>query len=316
MKWLYSFFCLAILSAGVQAEARGPAVPDYPLDKVAENVYVIHGPLQMPNPENQGFMNNPGIVLTDAGVVILDPGASVQSGEMVLRAVSTLTKQPVVAVFNSHVHGDHWLGNQAVRAAWPKAAIYGHPNMISLIAAGEGDSWVKLMDQLTDGKTTGTTVVAPDKAVNHGDEIRVGKHTFRIHHYGKAHTTTDIMVEVVEPGVVFTGDNVLNGRVTRLDDGDITGNIQALTEILKTNAAVYVPGHGMSGDRSVVDSMHTYLDTLYTSVAALFEEGLSDFEMKDSISAKLQDYADWEDFDVQLGKHISFAYLKIEAAAF
>ncbi|HSG11687.1 MAG TPA: hypothetical protein VLB10_08090 [Gammaproteobacteria bacterium] len=50
---------------------------------------MIHGPLQRPYP---------GIVLTDAGLVILDPGASVQSGEMVLSAVSKLTRQPVVAV--------------------------------------------------------------------------------------------------------------------------------------------------------------------------------------------------------------------------
>jgi glyoxylase-like metal-dependent hydrolase (beta-lactamase superfamily II) len=316
MPRLIHIICLSLFAAHVQATERGPEVPDYPADKVADNVYVIHGPLQMPNPENQGFMNNPGIVITDAGLVILDPGSSVQSGEMVLRVAGKLSDKPVVAVFNSHVHGDHWLGNQAVRAAWPDAAIYGHPVMISMIADGEGNSWVELMDQMTEGKTRGTTVVAPDKAVDHGDEIKVGNYTFRMHHYGKAHTPTDIMVEIVEPGIVFLGDIVMNGRVTRLDDGDIPGNIRSCTEILKTGATIYVPGHGQSGNRSLVDRMHTYLDTVYSSVQVLFEDGLSDFEMKDAISAKLQAYADWEDFDVQLGKHISFAYLKIEAEAF
>jgi glyoxylase-like metal-dependent hydrolase (beta-lactamase superfamily II) len=146
----------------------GPEVPDYPADQVAENIYVIHGPLETPNPKNQGFMNNPGFVVTSKGIVILDPGSSVQTGEMVLRAVRKCSDKPVAAVFNSHIHGDHWLGNQAVRAAHPEAPIYGHPNMIELINAGEGQNRVELMGRVTEGKTRGTEVVSPSKPVNHG----------------------------------------------------------------------------------------------------------------------------------------------------
>ena len=175
MRLLNLLLCLTALSTLGCSDKRGPAVPDYPADKVAENVYVIHGPITTPDPQNQGFMNNPGIIVATAGVVIIDPGASVQSGEMVLRAVGKLTNKPVVAVFNSHIHGDHWLGNQAIRTAYPDAAIYGHSNMIELINNGEGKSWVELMEQLTAGKTAGTEVVAPDKSAGHGDEIRVGE---------------------------------------------------------------------------------------------------------------------------------------------
>ncbi len=131
MKILIRLILLALLPISGYSGERGPAVPDYPADKVADQVHVIHGPLDSPNPVNQGFMNNPGIIVTTAGVVLVDPGASVQSGEMVLRVVKQLSDQPVVAVFNTHIHGDHWLGNQAVRAAWPDAAIYGHPNMMA-----------------------------------------------------------------------------------------------------------------------------------------------------------------------------------------
>ena len=99
----------------------------------------------------------------------------------------------------------------------------------------------------------------------------------------------------------------LNGRIPRIDDGDIPGNIRACAEIVKTGATVFVPGHGQSGDRALVDAMRTYFDTVYSSVEKLYEDGLSDFEMKDDISAQLQAFADWEDFDAQLGKHISFS---------
>ena len=316
MHPLLRFLCLALIPALGCAAERGPAVPDYPADEIAGNIHVIHGPLTTPSPENQGFMNNPGIVVTGKGVVIIDPGSSVQSGEMVLRATSKLTDKPVVAVFNSHIHGDHWLGNQAIRAAYPDATIYGHPNMIELIKNGEGTSWVELMEQLTEGKTAGTEVVAPDRPINHGDEIRVGELTFRIHHYGKAHTTSDIMVEIVEPGVVFLGDNVLDGRIPRIGEGSIPGNIRTCDEIIKSDAEIYVPGHGKTGGKERIEVMRTYFSTVYTNVKRLYDEGQSDFEMKDEISAALKDYADWISFDEQLGKHISYSYLQIEADDF
>ena len=318
MRPLLILFCLTLfpIAALAGGEAKGPAVPDYPTDKVADNVWVIHGPLTVPNPDNQGFMNNPGIILTDAGVVIHDPGGSVQSGEMVLRAVARLTDKPVVAVFNSHIHGDHWLGNQAIRAAYPGVAIYAHPNLLALIEEGEGESWVRLMEQLTEGKTIGTMLVGPNKPVDHGDEIRIGDTTFVIHHYGQAHTTTDIMVEIKERDIVFLGDNVINGRVPRINEGNVMGIIKTCEEILKTGASVYVPGHGKTGDKSVVDTMHTYFSAVYTTVKKLYAEGLSDFEMKDQVSTAVKDYAGWLGFEAQLGKHISFTYLQIEAAEF
>jgi glyoxylase-like metal-dependent hydrolase (beta-lactamase superfamily II) len=304
---------LPILS---QAESRGPAVPDYPADRITDSVYVIHGPVELPNADNQGFMNNPGIVLTSAGAVLIDPGASVQSGEMVLKVTSSLTKLPVVAVFNTHVHGDHWLGNQAIQAAYPKVPIYGHPIMIELIDKGEGKLWVTMMEQMTEGKTLGTEAVAPNRPVINGDTIQIGDHSFRIHHYGPAHTSADIMIEVTREHTVFLGDNVLNGRIPPIDGGSIPGNAMTCGEILKTGAKHYVPGHGRSGGEAVVRAMQTYYDTLYSSVKALYDEGMSDFEMKDPISEKLSAYSGWEGFAVQLGKHISIAYLQIESEQF
>lgn len=306
---------LLLLPLAAAAE-RGPALPDYPVERVADGVYVIHGPLELPNPRNQGFMNNPGFVVTSRGVVVIDPGSSVQTGEMVLRAIRRHSDRPVIAVFNTHIHGDHWLGNQAIREAYPEAVIHGHPNMLALIEAGEGQAWVERIERMSDGKSRGTRVVAPGHAVDAGDTLRYGDHSFRIHHYGKAHTTSDIMVEVVEASTLFLGDNVLNRRIPRLDDADVQGNIEACTRILATGARVHVPGHGPTGGPEVTRHFRTYLQTLYDTVKRFYDEGLSDFEMKPQVAAALQDYADWPGFDEQLGKHISITWLQVEAAEF
>ena len=67
-------------AAGCNRKAPGISA-DYPVTKLTERVYVIHGPNETPNKKNQGFFNNPGFVLTKKGVVVIDPGSSVQSSE-------------------------------------------------------------------------------------------------------------------------------------------------------------------------------------------------------------------------------------------
>ena len=316
---LFPIFLLACLSVSGQSlsAATGGPVKDYPFEQVAENTWVIHGPLDMPNVSNQGFMNNPGIVLTDSGVVIVDPGSSVQAGEMVLRMLEKVSDQPVIAVFNTHIHGDHWLGNQAIRAAYPEAPIYGHTEMLAMVEAGSGDTWVELMDRLTEGATKGTRVVGPSHAVKHGDTIKIGNKTFRIHHYGQAHTRTDIMIQVEEDEVVFLGDNVTAKRIPRMTDGNFMGNISTVDKISEIECiSTWIPGHGPTGDATIVKAYRDYLQAVYSSAEKAFNEDLDSSDVKAiSLKATTQ-YKDWSGYDDELGPQGAQAFMEVEAAEF
>jgi glyoxylase-like metal-dependent hydrolase (beta-lactamase superfamily II) len=317
MRIIIAILCsLFLANATPLSAAPGEPVRDYPFEKVAENTWVIHGPLEMPNVRNQGFMNNPGIVLTSKGIVIVDPGSSVQSGEMVLRMLKKVSDQPVIAVFNTHIHGDHWLGNQAIRAAYPDAPIYGHTEMLAMVDAGSGDTWVELMDKLTEGATKGTEVVGPSHAVKHGDTFKIGNKTFRIHHYGQAHTRTDIMIEVEEDGVVFLGDNVTADRIPRMTDGNFTGNISAVDKISEVDASTWVPGHGPTGDASILKAYRDYLQAVYSSAEEAFNDDLDSSDVKAiSLKATTQ-YKDWSGYDEEVGPQGAQAYMEVEAAEF
>jgi len=307
---------LSLFLLGGLAATLSAAVEDRPFEKVAENTWVIHGPLEMPNPENRGFMNNPGLVLTSEGAVIIDPGSSLQSGEMVLRMLKSVTGEPVVAVFNTHVHGDHWLGNQAIRAAYPDAPIYGHTEMLAMINDGAGDTWVELMDRLTEGATKGTHVVGPDHALNHGDTVKIGNKTFRIHHHGQAHTRTDLMIEVVEDGVVFLGDNVTNNRIPRMTDGNFTGNINSVDRILEVTATTWVPGHGNTGDAEMVKGYRSYLAAVYASAKQAFDADMDSSDVKPIALKATTAYKDWSGYDDEIGPQGAQAYMEVEAVEF
>lgn len=304
-----------VMLLGACDRKAAPIKADFPLTKLTERVYVMHGPNETPNKANQGFMNNPGFVLTKKGVVVIDPGGSVQAGDLLLKKIATVTSEPVIAVFNTHIHGDHWLGNDAVHRAYPKAVIYAHPKMIEKSAA-EGANWVKLMSTLTEGGTKGTKAIVPDLGIDNEETLRLGSVHFRVHHNGLAHTDGDIMIEVLEEKVLFLGDNIVAERAARLDDGSFLGNIAAGDMALKTSAKVFVPGHGKSGGREVVIAYRDFLKTLYAAVKKYYGQGLTDFAMKDKVVSELKAYRNWAQFDSEIGKLVSLAFLQIEQASF
>ena len=311
------FLVMCIISLSLYSNAiLAEEIKGYPLDKIASNTYVVHGPLESPDKNNKGFMNNPGFVVTKTGVVVIDPGSSVQVGRMLVKKIKGITNKPVTHVLNTHIHGDHWLGNHAFAEAFPNAIIMAHPEMIKRAKEGSAKQWVSLMSQLTEGASNGTRAVIPTKVVINNQILKTGGMHFKIHAPKKAHSFTDIMIEVVEQDVVFLGDNVLYKRLPRMDDGSFKGNIKACQLAIDLNAKVYVPGHGQSGDKKIIPPFMNYLKIIYQEVGKHYEAGMTDFEMKPKILLKLKKYKDWSGFNHEMGKHVSLAVLEYERDSF
>ena len=313
MKHIYLLVLLIVTA--MQAAIAG-YLDEFRAEKVSSHVYVIHGPLELPNESNEGFMNNPAFIVTSEGVVVIDPGSSVHTGNMLLREIRKITELPVIAVFDTHVHGDHWLGNDAIKRAFPDADIYAHHKTISMVDNGEGQNWLDLMHDMTKGATDGTKIVNAKDALKGGEDLSLGGHQFQIIHHGQAHTVTDIMILYKQDNVLFTGDNVTNKRIIRMVDASFKGSIETIEKAKSLQASIIVPGHGKTGGTELLDNYHTYLSILYSNVSKYFDEDMSDFEMKPLIHPELSDYHDWSGYEDELGKHISGAYLEIEAAAF
>jgi glyoxylase-like metal-dependent hydrolase (beta-lactamase superfamily II) len=316
MKKLFALGLLITTGVAIAMQMAPPIRGEWAPDEVADDTYVIHGPLGLPSPENQGFMNNPAFIIGDDGVVVIDPGSSVQVGQMLLERIEQRTDKPVVAVFNSHIHGDHWLGNQAIKARYPDAPIYGHERVGPKIISGVGTQWVQLMLDLTEKATAGTQIVKPDHPVKDGDVIQAAGMTFRIFNNDKAHTDTDIMVLVEEKDLMFLGDNAGHERILRLEGGSFRGNVKALQIALDSGAKVFVPGHGPTAGSEAASRYRDYLQTVYSTVASGYEDGKDDFEIRPDLVPKLDDWKHWQGFEELLGSHISAAYLEAEAAEF
>ncbi|HHC74996.1 MAG TPA: MBL fold metallo-hydrolase, partial [Thiothrix sp.] len=247
---------------------------DYKAEKISERTYVVHGPLEQPNPKNRGFMNNPAFIIAEKGVIVVDPGSTVQIGKMLLKQIREVTDKPIVAVFNSHVHGDHWLGNQAFAEENPDVKIYANPQMIKLAKAGLSKHWLDMMQRLTNKASEGTKAVLPNTELTDGERVSFGDITIKAHLTEQAHTKTDAMFEIVEEKVLFTGDNAPRDRIIRLDDASYRGNIAAMDKMIDLSPEIVVPGHGQTGDKQILENYKQYLTVVYETAKTLMDEGM------------------------------------------
>ena len=299
---------------------RGPAVPDQPLQRLSPRVAMVYAQDGFPTPENRGMMANVLFVITSAGVVVLDTGASVQIGEMAIRRLRTLTDKPVVAVINSHYHGDHFLGNDAFVQAYGAALpIHAHPQTRRQIEGLAGSGWRLAMERWTNGATLGTQVVVPNRDAGHGDVLRFGDTTLKIHHHGRAHTDADLCVEVVEDRVLYAGDVVMNGRIANMDDGSYLGTLQTIDTLVRdVSGALWVPGHGRASQTLPAEQRALFAG-IYDNCVLAVKAG------DDEAAARRRVLADPRvaphaartlGWDSNIGKYISLAYLEAEKANF
>jgi glyoxylase-like metal-dependent hydrolase (beta-lactamase superfamily II) len=259
-------------------------------------------------------------VLTSAGVVVLDSGASLQIGEMAIRMIRKVSSLPVVAVFNSHYHGDHWLGNHAfVKTYGDKLPIYALQGTIDKLKGTESGLWLSLMARWTNQSTLGTEVVLPNTAVQHGQVLQFGDVSLRMHHYGAAHTPSDLCVEVVQDKLTAVGDIAMANRIANMEEGSYPGTFKyykALSDA--AGEQLWVPGHG-EADKNLLKTYGDFMAGIWEPCLQAVKDGQSEAEaralvLKDPrVTARAKTMQGYEN---NIGKYISLAYLEAEKEAF
>jgi glyoxylase-like metal-dependent hydrolase (beta-lactamase superfamily II) len=309
-----------LLAQQAQEFIEGPPVADIPAQKLSPHVWMIYSPDGFPTPENRGMMANVIFVVTTAGVVVIDSGASLQIGQMAIRMIRKVTDKPVVAVFNSHYHGDHWLGNHAfVKTYGDKLPIYALPSTIEKLKGAEGNLWRGLMERWTNQSTLGTQVVLPNSPVQQGQAIQIGDVTFRMHHYGTAHTPSDLCVEVVQDKVTAVGDIAMTNRIANMDEGSYPGTFKYYKSLeAATGQQLWVPGHGQARP-DLLKTYGEFMAGIWEPCLKAVEDGKTEAEAKAAVMKDPRVAArakSMQGFDGNIGKYVSLAYLEAEKVAF
>ena len=279
------------------------------------NVWVMHGPAVEPDRENGGFMNNPAFIEGKRGLIVIDPGANYNVGKKVLEEIEKVSKKPILAILNTHKHGDHWFANIALAERYPKVQIYAHPQMIKEVKEGEAKNWYGILDRLTKNMEGTKPFKYPFIEIRDGEKLSIDGEELLIFHPERTHTDTDLMIAHPASGTFFVADNVMRNRLGTFDaSSSILGNIALLQKVKKeTDYRYYVPGHGPSGSKSeVIDPYLSYLSTLAKWAQKAYDNDEEYYTVKKDALKELEAYKGWDAFERQMGKHLAKVYGEIE----
>jgi len=285
-------------------------------EQVNKNVFIMHGPPMNPSVDNQGFMNNPSIIEGKNGLIMIDPGGNYNVGKKILAEVEKISKKPIVAIIDTHKHGDHWFAGKAMMEKYPNVKIYGLQHMIDVSKAGEARKWYNILERLSKNlKGTDNEFPYPTIPIKNGDKLEIEGETFYIHSPKRAHTDTDVLIVHAQSKTMFLGDNLMKLRLGGFDSSSsIHGNIKLLEEILDApELTLYVPGHGPSGKmHEAIDPFLTYMKKLIVGANEAYDEDMEAYEIKPKVAESMKEFQKWDEFDGQMGKHLQKALLELE----
>ena len=211
--------------------------------RVADGVYAHVGDTGARTADNEGLNANIGLVVTPAGAVLIDSGATFQSARQIHAAVKAVTSQPVKWVFNTGGQDHRWLGNGyfAGQGAELIAHAAGRPDMMN-----RGNDHLQALTATLGAKADGTVPTLPTRLLAGNDErLELGGVVFEFKYRGGAHTPGDTMVWLPQKNVLFAGDVVYVDRMLGvLPVSNTKSWLDTLSVIEPLNPQVLVPGHG------------------------------------------------------------------------
>ena len=279
---------IAYCSALSAATADLIATVDMPVLKVSEHAYYANGVPRVAT-DNQGFVSNAGVVVTDAGVVVFDTLGTPALARLLLKKIAAITDKPVVKVLVSHYHADHVYGLQVFEDIGAEIiAPIGAENYLDSDAAMERleERRVSLHPWVDDT----TRLVAPDRFVESGEQFELGGVRFTVDVVGAAHSDGDLTLFVEPDRILFSGDIIFEGRIPFVGNADSKHWLQTLEKMDTDGLAALVPGHGPANKNPgrAIELTRRYLAYLRETMGLAVE----DFEPFDEVYER----TDWSAF--------------------
>lgn len=261
--------------------------------KVTDNIYALVGELAQRSPENLANNATFGVVVTNEGVVLVDPGGSWLGAEQIDLAIQKITDKPVKIVINTGGQDHRWLGNgywkaKGAQIIASEAAVEDHKDRESM--------QFTMLDTLLGEALDGTEAVYADTEFEDEYEFTLGGVAFKVSHKGQAHTPGDSYVWVPSAKTMFSGDVVYIGRILGVGPQSNAGSwIEVFNEMANHDIEHLVPGHGGATtlQKAKADTLD-YLVNLREKMAAYMEDG---GEMVDSVNVDQKAFSYLKQFD-------------------
>jgi glyoxylase-like metal-dependent hydrolase (beta-lactamase superfamily II) len=253
---------------------------------VAEGVFAHVGEMGARTIDNEGLNANIGLVVTPAGAVLIDSGATFQGARQIQQAAARVTPQPIRWVINTGGQDHRWLGNGYFKAQG--AELIAHANARADMI-DRGNDHLQALRAALAAKADGTVPTLPTRFIEGNDaRLELGGVTFELRHRGGAHTPGDMLVWLPRQGVLFSGDVVYVDRMLGVIPVSNTRRwLDTFAVIEQLQPQVLVPGHGRITDLATARAdTQAYLLALRSHMKKAVDDGVDLAEASRSFDAR------------------------------
>lgn len=200
-----------------------------------------------------GLLVNSYLVEAPHGVVLVDANLLLSDARALAARIAALRK-PLLGVFVTHAHPDHFNGLPVV--AGDQVPVYAAAEVADTIARtadAKRAQWQPVYgDEWPDRHRV------PDRRLSTGDVVELGGLRFRVHTVGAAESHADSYVTLDD--LAFIGDLAFAGTHPYTADGHTGRWLTALDTLTGAlEGATLYPGHGAPGDAGMLADQRRYL---------------------------------------------------------
>ena len=306
-------FLLALLPLLCLAPASRAGDGPFKPVRIVDGVYALVGSTDGRTYENHALNANMGFVVTDAGVVLIDSGATPVGAALIAAAIAEVTDRPVRRVLNTGSQDHRWLGNSYfVERGAEVTALQRTVETQRRHAEAEMARLRGILDERAEGVTPAyaASPVEGERAV-----VEHGGKRMELVWLGDAHFPGDAVVWLPDDGVVFTGDLVYVERMLGVLPESRVVDWRAAFGRLESMAPRHlVPGHGnLANLERARRETGDYLDWLIEEVGARIEA----WEELDETVEALSDaprFRHLRHYESLHRANVNRTYLQLEAA--
>lgn len=306
---VFSFLVGTMLAVLSSTAACAEYIPKAEL--VADNVYAIVGPLGQRSIENDGLNANFGFIVTPAGVILIDSGASLLGAEKLDKAIRAVTDKPVRWVINTGSQDHRWLGNGYFAGRGAEIIAM---DRTAATQAQYATQHMGGLERFLGARLQGTKPLPATRKLS-GDvaTLELGGETLALQ-YSDAHFPGDAMIFLPKRGIVFGGDLVYVDRLLGiLPWSSVRKGQRAFKALAALKPTRVVPGHGRICDLAKAQrETGDYYDFLADVIGAAARE----MEAMDVVIKRHADHAAFrhlENFNSLHRANMNRAFTEFEA---
>jgi cyclase len=293
-RFFFSLTCLLLFGHCLRAQDLGPH-----FKKVADGIFVESA---------SEASSNCGIILTNAGVVLIDSGYRSSDAQEVSAAVKKLTPLPILFLVDSENHPDHTTNHWVFSP--PAVIIAGQGTSEAMRKAFDSPDFLTRSGMTREGLTN-YQLITPQVEYHEKMTLNVGERTFELLNLKNVHSETDTAIWLPHERVLFAASAAVPKTFDNIRPFvTIPDKLNAFKMMKALNPEIVISGHGSPGTTKIFDEAEQYYALLVQRVSKMIQEGKSDGQIKQEL--RMPEYDDWAAQD-RLPTNIDAAYRAVKA---